>query len=181
MLPGLNSNIKHEGRIFHIQTEDSGRKYAHVISHLFLDGVILASEKNEYKEWLTLPDEQLEAKLKDLLRRSHRVMIAKLTGGGFNLEAGLTPPPEPDLSAETTSEESDEEQTAVAAETEEADEEILIEETAIAAPILEKNTSALPDPTDIADRINRRIKDPSPLAENYSLRQQIQALLQTEK
>src|SRR5690606_34821597 len=35
MIPGFNHNIKHKGRIFHIQTEDSGPKNPHIITHLF--------------------------------------------------------------------------------------------------------------------------------------------------
>ena len=89
MIPGLNSNIKHEGKIFHIQTEDSGRKYGHVISHLFLEGVILASVKKTYKDALHLDDAKLEEKVHELIRQSHRKMVQELTLGRFNREAGL--------------------------------------------------------------------------------------------
>ncbi len=93
MIPGLNSNIKYEKKIFHIQTEDSGRKYAHVISHLFLDGSILASVKTGYEDILELDDEALKENVMTIMRKSHRKMIQKLTGGGFNTEAGIKEEP----------------------------------------------------------------------------------------
>ena len=35
---GFNNNVRHKGRVFHIQTEDSGIKHPHIITHLFADG-----------------------------------------------------------------------------------------------------------------------------------------------
>ena len=85
MNAGLNSNIKRDGKIFHIQTEDSGHKYGHIISHLFLDGAIYASTKLEYKELMeTQEGDELEEAILKLMCKSHRKMIAKLTSGGFD-------------------------------------------------------------------------------------------------
>ncbi len=83
---GLNTNVKHLGRIFHIQTEDSGKNYGHVISHLFDDGTILATEKTEYGELLEsdMSDEQVDEEVKKIMRRSHRLMIQKLITGGYD-------------------------------------------------------------------------------------------------
>ena len=46
MIPGFNHNIKHKGRIYHIQTEDSGPKNPHIITHLFVGGNVLASKSD---------------------------------------------------------------------------------------------------------------------------------------
>ncbi len=83
---GLNTNVKHLGRIFHIQTEDSGKNYGHVISHLFDDGTILATEKTKYDELLdgNTSDEQVDEEVKKIMRRSHRLMIQKLITGGYD-------------------------------------------------------------------------------------------------
>ena len=52
-LLGYNNNVRHKNRIFHIQTEDSGVKYGHIITHLFMDGGrILKSVKTSYSEYL---------------------------------------------------------------------------------------------------------------------------------
>ena len=48
MIIGYNHNIVHNDRVFHIQTEDSGTRYPHVITHLFVGGNILSSKKRSY-------------------------------------------------------------------------------------------------------------------------------------
>ena len=42
---GFNHNIKHKGKVYHVQTEDSGVNNPHIITHLFVGGNILASKK----------------------------------------------------------------------------------------------------------------------------------------
>jgi hypothetical protein len=84
MITGMNHNIMHNGNLYHIQTEESGRKHPHVISHLFLDGVILATEKTSYEEHLALSDDDLLPILKNLMQRSHRAMINRLVTGGYD-------------------------------------------------------------------------------------------------
>ena len=37
-LLGFNNNVRHRGRVFHIQTEDSGIRHARIVTHLFADG-----------------------------------------------------------------------------------------------------------------------------------------------
>ena len=50
-LLGYNNNVRHKNRVFHIQTEDSGVKHPHIITHLFMDGGrILKSVKTSYAE-----------------------------------------------------------------------------------------------------------------------------------
>ena len=56
MITGYNANVRHGERLFHVQTEDSGRAHPHVITHLYYEGTILASEKREYAELLDAPD-----------------------------------------------------------------------------------------------------------------------------
>jgi len=50
VVPGFNHNIKHKGRIFHVQTEDSGPKNPHIITHLFVGGNILADRLGDVPE-----------------------------------------------------------------------------------------------------------------------------------
>ena len=45
---GYNHNLRHGGRVFHVQTEDSGLPHAHYITHLFVGGNIVASIKSSY-------------------------------------------------------------------------------------------------------------------------------------
>ena len=50
MVVGFNHNIKHKGKMYHIQTEDSGLENPHIITHLFVGGNILASKKTSYAD-----------------------------------------------------------------------------------------------------------------------------------
>jgi len=47
-LLGYNHNVKYKGRIYHVQTEDSGPTNPRLFTHLYFEGTILASKKHEY-------------------------------------------------------------------------------------------------------------------------------------
>jgi hypothetical protein len=79
MLSGFNTNVRHRGVLFHVQTEDSGRNHPHVITHLYHGGTILASEKSSYKELLEEGD--LQGKVRALMEGQHAAMLARLRGG----------------------------------------------------------------------------------------------------
>ncbi len=84
MIRGLNTNIRRNDRIYHIQTEDSGVKSAFITAHLFLDGAVLASVRTDYADIADLPEEQLAAEVAERMRKAHRQMITRLTSGGFD-------------------------------------------------------------------------------------------------
>jgi hypothetical protein len=79
MLSGFNTNVRHRGVLFHVQTEDSGRNHPHVITHLYHGGTILASEKSSYKELLRESD--LPGKVRALMEGQHAAMLARLRAG----------------------------------------------------------------------------------------------------
>jgi hypothetical protein len=82
MIPGFNHNIKHQGRVFHVQTEDSGPKNPHIITHLFVGGNIISSQKTRYEELLSSPD--YESRVKELMEEQHKEMLRKLVRGEFD-------------------------------------------------------------------------------------------------
>lgn len=82
MITGSNTNVRHSGRLFHVQTEDSGRKHPHVISHLYYQGTILGSEKTTYADLMSSDD--LDSEVKALMERQHESMLARLKGGEFD-------------------------------------------------------------------------------------------------
>lgn len=84
MITGANTNVRHRGIVFHVQTEDSGRANPHVISHLYHHGTILASNKTEYSEHLELDSEALEGVVRGLIESQHGKMLAGLKGGEFD-------------------------------------------------------------------------------------------------
>jgi hypothetical protein len=47
-LLGYNHNVKYKGRIYHVQTEDSGPANPRLFTHLYFEGTILASKRHEY-------------------------------------------------------------------------------------------------------------------------------------
>jgi hypothetical protein len=82
VITGFNTNIRFGGRLFHVQTEDSGLRHPHVISHLYYQGTILASEKSSYAERVESGD--LENVVRSLMERQHKAMVAQLKNGGFD-------------------------------------------------------------------------------------------------
>jgi hypothetical protein len=82
MITGFNTNVRYRGRVFHVQTEDSGRRHPHVISHLYFEGTILASEKRDYAD--VIDSEDLTSVVRGLMDEQHRAMLASLRRGGFD-------------------------------------------------------------------------------------------------
>src|SRR6478609_51985 len=79
---GYNHNLRHGGRVFHVQTEDSGQGYARLHTHLFYEGTILSSKKQEYD-----PGEP-EDKVRALMQQLHKSMIKELTHGQYDARIG---------------------------------------------------------------------------------------------
>ncbi|MEB2310942.1 MAG: hypothetical protein OZ921_02210 [Sorangiineae bacterium] len=79
-LLGFNNNVKHEGRIFHIQTEDSGIRRPRIVTHLFADGGrILKTTRTDYSEHLGRDD--MVAVVKRMMKGQHKAMFIALRAG----------------------------------------------------------------------------------------------------
>ncbi|MBN2342248.1 MAG: hypothetical protein JXX29_00040 [Deltaproteobacteria bacterium] len=78
-LLGYNTNVRHAGHLFHIQTEDSGVDHPHVITHLFTEGTILSSKKTAYDEHLSEP--HWEDIVRQLMKDQHKSMFVELRDG----------------------------------------------------------------------------------------------------
>lgn len=77
---GFNNNVKHRGRVFHIQTEDSGMAHPHIITHLFVDGgLVIKSAKTDYSDVLSEPN--LAAILRKRMKEQHKAMFVDLREG----------------------------------------------------------------------------------------------------
>jgi hypothetical protein len=82
-LLGFNNNVKHRGRLFHIQTEDSGVRHPHVITHLFMDGGrILKTVKTSYVQHVG--SDRLSEVVRDLMKEQHKMMFIALRDGQFD-------------------------------------------------------------------------------------------------
>ena len=82
-LLGFNNNVRHKGRVFHIQTEDSGVRHPHVITHLFADGGrILKTTKTSYTEHLGQPS--MADTVRAMMQEQHKSMFIALRDGQFD-------------------------------------------------------------------------------------------------
>ncbi len=96
MLPGFNHNIKHQGRIYHVQTEDSGVSNPHIITHLFVGGNILATKKTSYADIVNA--DNLTVVVRELMEEQHKAMLRNLVNGvydGMEVPAKPGEPPAP--------------------------------------------------------------------------------------
>jgi hypothetical protein len=83
-LLGYNNNVRHKGKVFHIQTEDSGVKYGHIITHLFMDGGrILKSVKTSYAEYVD--NDRMGEIVREMMKQQHKAMFIALRDGKFDV------------------------------------------------------------------------------------------------
>jgi hypothetical protein len=91
-LLGYNNNIRHKSRVFHVQTEDSGIRHPHIITHLFMDGGrILKSVKTSYAD--RLGAEGMADVVRQMMKEQHKAMLTDLRDGQYDhlVEAGAMP------------------------------------------------------------------------------------------
>src|SRR3954469_22135831 len=82
-LLGYNNNVRHKGRVFHIQTEDSGINHPHIITHLFMDGGrILKSVKTSYSEHIGT--DGMTEKVRAMMKDQHKAMFIALRDGQYD-------------------------------------------------------------------------------------------------
>jgi hypothetical protein len=82
MVVGFNHNIKHRGKMYHIQTEDSGLENPHIITHLFVGGNILASKKTSYAD--IVGADNLAQVVRELMEEQHKEMLRNLINGVYD-------------------------------------------------------------------------------------------------
>src|SRR5260221_10351377 len=77
-LLGYNHNVRYAGRLYHVQTEDSGLNNPHVFTHLFFGGTILASKRVDYKP------EDPDNIVQKMMQTQHKGMLKELRAGAFD-------------------------------------------------------------------------------------------------
>ncbi len=82
MVTGFNHNIKHKGRLFHVQTEDSGIENPHIITHVFIGGSIIASKKTSYAD--ITHAENLPQLVRTLMEEQQKEMLRGVIHGAFD-------------------------------------------------------------------------------------------------
>ncbi len=83
METGYNHDILHKGKKYHIQTEDCGVFNPVVLTHLFLEGVVLDTLKISYSDVLA-EGEGVKDRVKELMKKQHLVMIKRAISGHYD-------------------------------------------------------------------------------------------------
>ena len=82
-LQGFNHNVRHGGRVYHVQTEDSGIRHLHIITHLFADGGrILKTAKTSYAEFIDAAN--MGEVVRQMMQDQHKAMFMALRDGQFD-------------------------------------------------------------------------------------------------
>lgn len=88
MITGFNTDIKHNEKVYHIQTEDKGLQNPYIESLVYVGGEILASKKTSYAEQAGAGID--EKWIGSLMEQQHRTMIAAIKRGRFDTPADST-------------------------------------------------------------------------------------------
>lgn len=85
MVTGFNTDIKHAGAVYHVQTEP--RRDGSIETTVYMRGAVIHSLKTSHQDFLSSPNYSDE-KLKRILEDQHRQVIGRIRAGGI-------PPPAP--------------------------------------------------------------------------------------
>ena len=85
MITGFNTDVDHNDRVYHVQTEDKGILNPYIESMVYVGGEILLSKKTSYAEQA---EEGIDEKwISGLMEQQHRTMIAAVKRGRLDRPA----------------------------------------------------------------------------------------------
>ena len=79
MITGFNTDIEHDGVVYHVQTEDKGLASPWILSLVYSGGEVLASKRSPYQDLIAGGFD--EAVLSQRLKHQHRLICAAITSG----------------------------------------------------------------------------------------------------
>ena len=79
MITGFNTDVEHDGTVYHVQTEDKGLETPFILSLVYVGGAILASKRSPYNDLLAKGFDQ--ALLGERLHRQHKLICAAVSAG----------------------------------------------------------------------------------------------------
>jgi hypothetical protein len=79
VITGFNTDIEHEGVVYHVQTEDKGLESPLILSLVYSGGAILASKRSPYEDLIASGFD--EEALAQRLKRQHRLICAAINAG----------------------------------------------------------------------------------------------------
>jgi hypothetical protein len=90
MVTGFNTDIKHNGVVYHIQTEP--RKEGGIETTVYMRGAVIHSLKTSFQDFVKSP-EYTDEKFRHLLEDQHRQVIARLRAGEIHPPTAPAPKP----------------------------------------------------------------------------------------
>jgi hypothetical protein len=79
VITGFNTDVEHDGVVYHVQTEDKGLKTPLLLSLVYVGGTILASKRTPYDDLIASGfDEKI---LAERLQRQHKLICAAIHAG----------------------------------------------------------------------------------------------------
>jgi hypothetical protein len=79
MITGFNTDVRYDGRVYHVQTEDRGQNIPVLESLVYIGGTIVAKKRTPYADQLS--GGATEEMIASLLKRQHQVIIAAIKTG----------------------------------------------------------------------------------------------------
>jgi hypothetical protein len=79
VITGFNTDVEHDGVVYHVQTEDKGLDSPLILSLVYSGGTILASKRSPYEDLIAAGFD--EAALAQRLKRQHRLICAAINAG----------------------------------------------------------------------------------------------------
>src|SRR5437764_5324453 len=89
VITGFNTDIRHNDKVYHIQTEDKGLQNPYIESLVYVGGEILASKKTSYAEQVKGGGAD-EKWIGSLMEQQHRTMITAIKRGRLDNRADAT-------------------------------------------------------------------------------------------
>ena len=81
MLVGYNNNVTYKGKVYHVQTEDSGLNNPIIVTLLYIKGTILASKKTSYSHLIGIKD--IKKSVRELMKEQHKAILKELIAGKY--------------------------------------------------------------------------------------------------
>ncbi len=81
-MSGFNTEIDHEGSVFHVQTQDQGVNAHYVESVIYRSGKVLSSRRTYYTSFLDNP--ALRNKISEIIQEQHSTILKEITEGHFD-------------------------------------------------------------------------------------------------
>ena len=89
----MNHDIKYKGKVYHVQTEDSGKGNPVISTILFIGGTILGSKRMNYAD--IVKSDKLDKVVRELMEEQHKAVVRELLDGRFDKDGASSGKPVP--------------------------------------------------------------------------------------